>query len=92
MAEGGKDRPSLLSFALPMLSIHAPITRQRAPAYEGRMERFAVLDVETTSGDPREGHLIEVAVLALDGGIHRSIWETLIAPPEPVPPFGDPRN
>ena len=70
-----------------MLSIHAPITRQHAPAYEGRMERFAVLDVETTSGDPREGHLIEVAVLALDGGMHRSFWETLIAPPVPMPPF-----
>ena len=70
-----------------MLSIHAPITPQRAPAYEGRMERFAVLDVETTSGDPREGHLIEIAVLAIDGRIRRSFWDSLIAPPVPVPPF-----
>lgn len=58
-------------------------------AYEGAMEglRFAVLDVETTSGDPTEGRVMEVAVLALDGVQERLRWDSLIQPRTHVPGF-----
>ncbi|MEO8588063.1 MAG: 3'-5' exonuclease [Flavobacteriales bacterium] len=49
--------------------------------------RFAVLDVETTSGDPTEGRLMEVAVLALNGTQERLRWDSLVNPRTPVPPF-----
>lgn len=58
-------------------------------AYDGAMEglRFAVLDVETTSGDPTNGRVMEVAVLALDGTNERLRWDTLVDPRERVPHF-----
>lgn len=58
-------------------------------AYEGAMERlrFAVLDVETTSGDPTEGRVMEVAVLALDGMQERLRWDSLIQPRTRIPGF-----
>ncbi|HNR53722.1 MAG TPA: 3'-5' exonuclease [Flavobacteriales bacterium] len=58
-------------------------------AYEGAMERlrFAVLDVETTSGDPTEGRVMEVAVLALDGVEERLRWDSLIQPRTSIPGF-----
>lgn len=58
-------------------------------AYDDAMERmrFAVLDVETTSGDPTEGRVMEVAVLALDGGVERLRWDSLVDPRERVPSF-----
>ena len=49
--------------------------------------RFAVLDVETTSGDPTEGRVMEVAVLALNGTEERLRWDSLINPRTPVPAF-----
>jgi len=49
--------------------------------------RYAVLDVETTSGDPTEGRVMEVAVLALDGAVERLRWESLIDPRTAIPPF-----
>jgi len=52
----------------------------------GRM-RFAVLDVETTSGDPTEGRVMEVAVLALNGTQERLRWDSLVHPRISVPPF-----
>lgn len=57
--------------------------------YDGAMERmrFAVLDVETTSGDPTVGRVMEVAVLALDGTMERLRWETLVDPRSTVPSF-----
>ena len=57
--------------------------------YDGAMERmrFAVLDVETTSGDPTVGRVMEVAVLALDGTMERLRWETLVDPRSSVPSF-----
>ncbi len=58
-------------------------------AYEGAMarSRFAVLDVETTSGDPTEGRVMEVAVLALDGTTERLRWGSLIQPRVHIPSF-----
>ncbi len=58
-------------------------------AYDGAMvrSRFAVLDVETTSGDPTEGRVMEVAVLALDGTHERLRWDSLIQPRTRIPAF-----
>ncbi|MDQ3100731.1 MAG: 3'-5' exonuclease [Bacteroidota bacterium] len=64
------------------------ITPGRRLTYEGRMKgRYAVLDVETTSGDPCEGRVIELAVFAFDGQQERLQWDTLVDPHVPVPPF-----
>lgn len=49
--------------------------------------RFAVLDVETTCGDPTEGRVMEVAVLALDGTTERLRWDSLIQPRVHIPSF-----
>lgn len=64
-------------------------TSPPAAAYDGAMERmrFAVVDVETTSGDPTTGRVMEVAVLALDGAVERLRWDSLIDPRERVPGF-----
>lgn len=64
-------------------------TQHPRHAYEGAMERlrFAVMDVETTSGNPTEGRVMEVAVLALDGTRERIRWHTLIHPRAPIPGF-----
>ena len=53
------------------------------------MERmkFAVLDVETTEGDPTRGRVMEVAVLALNGSEERLRWDTLVQPRCRVPRF-----
>jgi DNA polymerase-3 subunit epsilon len=64
-------------------------TRPPAVPYEGAMlpTRFAVLDVETTCGDPTEGRVMEVAVVAIDGRTERLRWESLVNPRTSVPPF-----
>lgn len=49
--------------------------------------RFAVLDVETTSGDPTVGRVMELAVLALNGTEERLRWDSLVHPREHVPFF-----
>lgn len=49
--------------------------------------KFAILDVETTSGDPTVGRVMEVAVLAFDGDQERLRWETLVDPRTSIPPF-----
>ena len=46
-----------------------------------------MLDVETTSGDPSQGRIIEVAVKALDGVDEKLNWDTLVQPRTPIPPF-----
>ncbi len=69
----------------------APITATPVPLspYEAAMERmrFAVLDVETTSGDPKEGRVMEVAVLVIDGTQERLRWDSLVSPRKPISPF-----
>jgi len=66
-----------------------PRTQGPPVSYDGPMERmrFAVLDVETTSGDPTEGRVMEVAVLALDAGVERLRWDSLVDPRSPIPAF-----
>lgn len=58
-------------------------------AYDGAMEklRFAVLDVESTAGDPTEGRVMEVAVVAMDGTVERLSWDSLVHPGQRVPGF-----
>ncbi|MCW5898212.1 MAG: 3'-5' exonuclease [Flavobacteriales bacterium] len=46
---------------------------------------FVVLDVETTSGDPTAGRVLEVAVV--DGGGQHDAWCTLVRPRTEIPPF-----
>lgn len=69
-----------------------PIERATPPlpaAYDGAMERmrFAVLDVETTEGDPTRGRVMEVAVIALNGPEERLRWDSLVHPRCRVPHF-----
>ncbi|MBK7946203.1 MAG: 3'-5' exonuclease [Flavobacteriales bacterium] len=66
-----------------------PATPPRLPAYEVAMHglKFAVIDVETTEGDPLKGRVMEVAVIAMDGGIERMRWESLVHPGQRVPWF-----
>ena len=64
------------------------ITSGARSAYEAPMnERYAVIDVETTSGDPCEGRVIEVAVIAFDGRNERLRWDSFVDPRIEVPPF-----
>lgn len=49
--------------------------------------KFAILDVETTSGDPTVGRVMEVAVLAFDAEEERIRWESLVDPRTTIPPF-----
>lgn len=49
--------------------------------------RLAVLDVETTSGDPLRGRIMEVAVITVEADGRRESWSSLVDPGTPVPPF-----
>ena len=49
--------------------------------------RYAVIDVETTHGDPRVGRIIEVAVLLHDGRKVVDGWSTLVDPKDRLPGF-----
>lgn len=51
------------------------------------MPKFAILDVETTNGDPTVGRVMEVAVLAFDAKQERIRWESLVDPRTIIPPF-----
>ncbi|MBL7963460.1 MAG: 3'-5' exonuclease [Flavobacteriales bacterium] len=48
---------------------------------------FAIMDVETTHGDPRQGRIMEVAIVLHDGRSAVDRWHSLIDPREPIPPF-----
>ena len=58
-------------------------------AYDGAMEklRFAVIDVESTAGDPTEGRVMEVAIVVMDGMQERLRWDSLVHPGSRVPGF-----
>lgn len=49
--------------------------------------KFAVIDVETTSGNPCNGRIMEIAVIAMDGSRERMRWSSLVDPREPIPRF-----
>ena len=48
---------------------------------------FAVIDVETTNGDPLRSGIIEVAVIAHDGLRELDRWNTLVRTARPISPF-----
>lgn len=48
---------------------------------------YAVIDVETSHGDPRVGRIIEMAVLLHDGERVVDGWSTLVDPKAPLPAF-----
>lgn len=48
---------------------------------------FAVIDVETTSGDPLQGKITEIAVIITDGKEEKERWSSIIDPGEPIPKF-----
>lgn len=50
-------------------------------------DRFAVIDVETTEGDPTRGRVMEVAVVAMNGAEERLRWDSLVHPRQRVPWF-----
>ena len=68
---------------------HPWATPPTMSAYDGAMERmkFAVLDVETTEGDPTRGRVMDIAVVAIDGTVERLRWDSLIDPRCRVPKF-----
>lgn len=48
---------------------------------------FAVVDVETTGGSPEDGALTEVAVAVVVGGRCVEVFNRLVHPGVPIPPF-----
>jgi DNA polymerase III subunit epsilon len=48
---------------------------------------FAVIDVETTHGDPTKGHIIEVALVAHNGIKMLEHWTSLVRPRAELPWF-----
>lgn len=51
------------------------------------LERIAVVDVETTNGNPERGRLMELAVVLPHRGGKAITWSSLVRPREPIPPF-----
>ncbi|MCK4177328.1 3'-5' exonuclease [Aciditerrimonas ferrireducens] len=60
-----------------------PLLPDRPP----REARFAVVDVETTGGSPSEAALTEIAVGVFVDGHCLELYEQLIDPQVPIPPF-----
>ncbi len=61
-------------------SVHRPLFTM--PATE-----FAIIDVETTHGDPMQGSIIEVAVIVHNGLRELDRWNTLVRTRQDIPPF-----
>lgn len=51
------------------------------------LDRIAVVDVETTNGNPERGRLMELAVVIPHRAGKAITWSSLVQPREPVPPF-----
>lgn len=49
------------------------------------MERFAIVDIETTGSHARGHGITEIAVIITDGTIEVDRWETLVDPGLPIP-------
>ncbi len=48
---------------------------------------YAILDIETTGGSPRDDKITEIAVFFHNGEHITGEWSTLINPEKPIPPF-----
>lgn len=64
----------------PLPIVHGPLSRMEPT-------EFAVIDVETTNGDPLRAGIIEVAAIAHDGLRELDRWNTLIRSTQPISPF-----
>ncbi|MCG6197416.1 hypothetical protein H1215_09550, partial [Anoxybacillus sp. LAT_38] len=52
------------------------------------MNRFIVVDFETTGSHPRQGDsIIQIGAVAIDDGQITESYSTLINPGQPIPPF-----
>ena len=49
--------------------------------------RFAVVDIETTGGFPSQHGITEIAIVLHNGVEVEGIYETLVNPHQPIPPF-----
>lgn len=54
---------------------------------ENKNQRFAVVDIETSGGDPRRERITEIAIYLLEGGIIVEEFSTLINPEKPIPSY-----
>ncbi len=89
--------PATACAAVPAPAVPAPAGVDRAPAVpRGRAEvpdvplvevPFAVVDVETTGGSAAHNFLTEVAVAVFVGGRRVAVFDQLVDPGVPIPPF-----
>ncbi len=49
--------------------------------------KWAVVDVETTGGRPPGDRITEIAAVFVEGGEVKEVFETLVNPERPIPPF-----
>lgn len=49
--------------------------------------RFAVVDIETTGGFPSQHGITEIAIVLMNGADVEGVFESLINPGQPIPPF-----
>lgn len=49
--------------------------------------RFAVVDIETTGGFPSQHGITEIAIVLHNGTEIEGVYETLVNPHQPIPPF-----
>ena len=54
---------------------------------ENRNQRFAVVDVETSGGDPRRERITDIAIYLLEGGVIVEEFSTLLNPEKPIPGY-----
>ena len=49
--------------------------------------RFAVVDLETTGGNPVESRIMEMGIVLMDGCEVVDTYQTLLDPGQQIPPF-----
>ncbi len=49
--------------------------------------RFAIVDIETTGGFPEQHGMTEIAIVLHNGTEIEGVYETLVNPHQPIPPF-----
>jgi DNA polymerase-3 subunit epsilon len=56
------------------------------PDFAARMQ-YAIVDIETTGGFPQQHGITEIAIVLHNGTEIEGIYETLVNPHQPIPPF-----
>jgi DNA polymerase III subunit epsilon len=59
----------------------------KAFAAPGMIKKYAIIDVETTGGDPRKDKLTEIAIVVHDGQQVIDTFQSLVNPERSIPPF-----